>query len=197
MASGPQTPRWQNSGSLCTGDTDCDYFPGMHGCAEQWAKSCWTENTIPAPRWGLKFQLQSDTARDLPGVGVDVPGGELREGPRLIREKEGQRSGGGLAVPEKPSTLFLQEEKTRQQGEGKSEPKEGWHLRVRPTAVPSQAQSHPLFTQGSLTLPAEAEPVPCPCQWLIRSYSCSVTTWLCSYLGLWVPGIIALSLYIP
>lgn len=56
---------------------------------------------------------------------MDVPGGELREGPRLIREKEGQRSGGGLAVPEKPSTLFLQEEKTRQQGEGKSEPKEG------------------------------------------------------------------------
>jgi len=51
-------------------------------------------------------------------------------------EKEGQRSGGGLAMPDKPSTLFLQEEKTRQQGEGKSEPEEGSHLRVGPTAKP-------------------------------------------------------------
>ena len=28
---------------------------------------------IPAPKWGLKFQLQSDIAWDPPGVGVGCP----------------------------------------------------------------------------------------------------------------------------
>lgn len=48
-----------------------------------------------SPRWGLKFQLQSDTAQDLPGVGVGVPRRGITGGATAHKiEKEGQRSGG-------------------------------------------------------------------------------------------------------